>query len=71
AKAPLYLANILEHNYYVAKDNNEKELGGVVIGLAMNSVHYYEEQHGYPREVQISDEVLLKQGKEMAQKILP
>lgn len=70
-KAPLYLADVLEQDYYVANDNGEMELGGVVIGLAMNSVHYYEEQHGYPREVKISDEEILKQGKEMAQKILP
>ncbi|PGZ97236.1 hypothetical protein COE51_14935 [Bacillus pseudomycoides] len=70
-KSPLYLAQILEQDYLKIKDNNQAELGGVVIGLAMNSVNYYTEEHGYPRESKISDEELLKQGKQMAQEILP
>ncbi|CAG9612368.1 hypothetical protein BACCIP111899_01541 [Bacillus rhizoplanae] len=70
-KSPIYLAQILEQDYLKTKSNNEAELSGVVIGLAMNSVNYYTEEHGYPRENKISDEELLKQGKEMAQEILP
>ncbi|MEI4831837.1 CamS family sex pheromone protein [Bacillus sp. FJAT-53711] len=70
-KNPLYLAQILEQDYLKVKDNKQAELGGVVIGLAMNSVNYYAEEHGYPRENKISDEELLKQGKQMAQEILP
>jgi len=69
-KTPMYLSNILEHDYYVPKDDKEVELGGVVIGLAMNSIHYYTEEHGYPREVEISEKEMLEKAKPMAQEIL-
>jgi protein involved in sex pheromone biosynthesis len=73
AKSPIYLANILEHDYLVKKESGKAELGGVVIGLAMNSVHYYNlppEQGGYPREYEIPMQEMLDQGKKMAQAIL-
>ncbi|WP_242223911.1 CamS family sex pheromone protein [Bacillus cereus group sp. BfR-BA-01380] len=70
-KSPMYLSQILEQDYLKIKDENQAELGGVVIGLAMNSVHYYAEQHGYPREQKIDDKTLLEEGKKMAQEILP
>ncbi|PEE38539.1 CamS family sex pheromone protein [Bacillus pseudomycoides] len=69
-KTPMYLSNILEHDYYVPKGDKEVELGGVVIGLAMNSIHYYTEEHGYPREVEISEQEMLEKAKPMAQEIL-
>ncbi|PEB52920.1 hypothetical protein CON65_19700 [Bacillus pseudomycoides] len=71
-KKPIYLSNILEHDYYVpkGKGNKEVELSGIVIGLAMNSVHYYNQENGYPRETEISEEETLKQAKPMAQEIL-
>lgn len=47
----MYISNILEHDYYVQKGENDVERGGIVVGLAMNSVQYYEEEHGYPREI--------------------
>ncbi|PEC86084.1 hypothetical protein COK00_29095 [Bacillus cereus] len=65
-KSPIYISNILEHDYYV----NKNELSGIVVGLAMNSVHYYEEEHGYPREAKIEQEKMLAEGKKMAQEIL-
>ena len=70
---PIYLSNILEHDYYVRKDGKDgqgADLGGVVVGLAMNSVQYFNEEHGYPREAEISEEEMLKQGQKMAQEIL-
>ncbi|MGG2094022.1 CamS family sex pheromone protein [Bacillus sp. S13(2024)] len=70
-KSPLYLASILEQDYLKVKDNNQAELGGVVIGLAMNSVNYYAEEHGYPREQKLDDKKLLEEGQKMAQDILP
>ncbi|UOY91609.1 CamS family sex pheromone protein [Ectobacillus sp. JY-23] len=73
AKSPIYLSNILEHNYMIKNGNGEVEIGGVVIGLAMNSVHYYNlppEQGGYPRETPIPEGEMLEQGKKMAQAIL-
>ncbi len=41
----------------------KNERSGIVVGLAMNSVHYYEEEHGYPREAAISNEKMLAEGK--------
>ncbi|PFJ16429.1 hypothetical protein COD67_13710 [Bacillus cereus] len=69
-KNPIYISNILEHDYYVKKGEKDVELGGIVVGLAMNSVHYYNEEHGYPREVEIKNEKMLAEGKRMAQEIL-
>ena len=73
-KKPIYLSNILEHDYYVPKGNGkgdkEVELSGIVIGLAMNSVQYFNEEHGYPREAEISEKDMLEQGQKMAQEIL-
>ncbi|MBE5108278.1 CamS family sex pheromone protein [Bacillus thuringiensis] len=69
-KNPMYISNILEHDYYVKKGEKDVERGGIVVGLAMNSVHYFNEEHGYPREVKIEDEKMLAEGKKMAQEIL-
>jgi protein involved in sex pheromone biosynthesis len=69
-KSPIYLASILEHDYLVKTSDNEVQLGGVVIGLALNSVHYYETEQGYPREVKIKDDVIEKQGKRIAAEVL-
>lgn len=67
--APIYLNHILEQDY-LKKSGKEVKIEGVAIGLAMNSVYYYQEEHGYPRELEISKEAMLKQGKAMAQEIL-
>lgn len=72
-KNPIYLAHILEHDYLV-KVGGEKgtyQLGGVAIGLAMNSVHYYtKEQYGAVYEKNISRAVLEREGKKMAQEVV-
>lgn len=47
--SPIYLASMLEHNYLIRKDKNSLQLGGVVIGLALNSVYYYRENIGDPQ----------------------
>ncbi len=52
------------------KGDKDVELGGIVVGLAMNSVQYFNEEHGYPREAKIEDEKMLAEGKKMAQEIL-
>ncbi|WP_264448522.1 CamS family sex pheromone protein [Bacillus cereus] len=69
-KNPMYISNILEHDYYLQNGDKGTEPDGVVVGLAMNSVHYYEEEHGYPREAKIEQEKMLAEGKKMAQEIL-
>jgi protein involved in sex pheromone biosynthesis len=72
-KNPIYLAHILEHDYLV-KVGGEKgtyQLGGVAIGLALNSVHYYtKEKYGAVYEKNISRAVLEREGKKMAQEVV-
>jgi protein involved in sex pheromone biosynthesis len=68
-QAPIYLNHILEQDY-LKKSGNEVKVEGVSIGLAMNSIYYYKEEHGYPRELEIDQSEMLKQGKVMAQEIL-
>lgn len=68
---PRYLAQILEHNYLEKDQKGTAKLSGVVIGLAMNSVHYYKrEQYGPDYSVNISDEQIEKEGKRMAEIVL-
>ncbi|ANB61716.1 CamS family sex pheromone protein [Anoxybacteroides amylolyticum] len=69
-KSPIYLASILEHDYLTKNDNGKVQLGGVVIGLALNSVHYYQTEQGYPREVEISDAEIEREGKRIASEVL-
>ncbi|MBM7692695.1 protein involved in sex pheromone biosynthesis [Peribacillus deserti] len=68
---PLYLAHILEHDYLIKSDKNTVGLGGVVIGLALNSVHYYKkEDFGADYETQIPKSELMAEGKRIAQEVL-
>ncbi|MED0962255.1 CamS family sex pheromone protein [Bacillus paramycoides] len=53
-KNPEYIAGIVEQNYVLQK-GKQNELGGIVIGLAMNSVHYFKEEHDYSRETPITE----------------
>lgn len=70
-KSPIYLANILEHDYLVEDKNNQVSLGGVVIGLALNSVYYYQkEAYGATYETKIKQAELEKQGKAIAEKVV-
>ncbi|WP_062106195.1 CamS family sex pheromone protein [Bacillus niameyensis] len=69
-KSPIYLAHILEHDYIVSNDNKGK-LGGIVIGLALNSVHYYQkEKYGATFEQPILHDKLAEEGKKMGAEIL-
>ncbi|MCP8969843.1 CamS family sex pheromone protein [Ectobacillus ponti] len=70
AAQPIYLASILEHNYVVKKSDNTADLQGIVIGLAMNSVHYFNQEQGYPREYEIPEADTLREGKRMAQEVV-
>lgn len=69
--SPVYLATMLEHDYLVRKDKNSIQLGGVMIGLALNSVYYYREKTGDPQqEVIIDDKTLRKEGEKIAQEVI-
>lgn len=70
-KAPIYLAHIVEQNYLVKTDENKVKLGGMSIGLALNSIYYYQkEQYGEYFEQEIPNAELEKAGKEIAQEII-
>ncbi|WP_100371679.1 CamS family sex pheromone protein [Bacillus sp. FJAT-45037] len=71
---PRYLSHILEHNYLVQNENGNYELGGIVIGLSMNSVYNFRVEDDQGRytfyETNISQEVMERQGQEMAAEIV-
>lgn len=68
---PIYLAHLLEHNYLVKNEDGTVHLGGVVIGLALNSIHYYQkEQFGATFEAEIPAAKLEEEGKKIAAEVL-
>lgn len=70
-KAPVYLAHLVEQNYLKKTDENKVKLGGISIGLALNSIYYYQkEQYGEYFEQKIDDKQLEKVGKEIAQEVV-
>jgi protein involved in sex pheromone biosynthesis len=70
SRTPNYLESILEHNYYVQTDEG-LELAGVTIGLAMNTVDYYQaEQFGPTQEQEISSEELIQEGQRIADEVV-
>lgn len=70
SRTPIYLQQILEQDYMVSSGSN-MSLGGIAIGLGMNSVDYYTKTtYGATYETKISDADLLAQGKEMAKKVV-
>jgi protein involved in sex pheromone biosynthesis len=72
SKSPIYLAHILEHNYLIKGENDDTvRLGGVVIGLALNSVYYYQtEKDGPVYETKIDFSTMESEGKKIAQEVL-
>ncbi|WP_059172260.1 CamS family sex pheromone protein [Bacillus sp. FJAT-27445] len=70
-KSPIYLAHLLEQDFLVKGDNDKYKLGGVAIGLALNSVHYYQkEKYGDTFRVPIDQQVMEREGKKIAQEVL-
>ncbi|MEO4055601.1 CamS family sex pheromone protein [Solibacillus sp. CAU 1738] len=70
-KAPIYLSHIVEQNYLTMTDDNKVKLGGVSIGLALNSIYYYQkEQYGEYYEEPIPTAELEKAGKEIAAEVI-
>ncbi|PPA69008.1 CamS family sex pheromone protein [Jeotgalibacillus proteolyticus] len=73
--SPIYLAHILEHNYFTKSgdDDSKVRLGGVVIGLALNSVYYYQNDNdpfGPTYEEDIPQAEIEEQGKRIAQEVV-
>lgn len=69
--APVYLAHIIEQNYLTKTDDNKVKLAGVSIGLALNSIYYYQkEQYGEFFEQKIPEAELEAEGKKIAQEVV-
>lgn len=70
-EAPLYLSHILEQNYLIQDEEGNTTLDGITIGLAMNSVHYYQrEEYGTTYSVSLDRDEVERQGRQMANEIL-
>ncbi len=70
-EAPLYLSHILEQNYMTEDDEGNLSFDGITIGLAMNSIHYYQtEEYGQTQERALDLETVEEKGEEMAAEIL-
>lgn len=70
-KAPIYLSHIVEQNYLTKTDDNKVKLGGISIGLSLNSIYYYQkEKYGEYYEEPIPEAKLVEQGKKMATEIV-
>ena len=69
--SPAYLSNILEQDFYDNSDTKGSNIKGMTIGLAMNSVYYYQkEKDGETYSKNLDDDEIEKQGKAMASEIL-
>jgi protein involved in sex pheromone biosynthesis len=70
-QAPIYLSHIVEQNYLVETDDKTVRLGGISIGLALNSIYYYQkEDFGATYEQPIPQDEIKKNGKKMANEIV-
>ncbi|MFF2797675.1 CamS family sex pheromone protein [Lysinibacillus xylanilyticus] len=70
-KAPIYLSHIVEQNYLTKTSDNKVKLGGISIGLSLNTIYYYQkEKYGEYYEEPISEAKLVEQGKKMAAEIV-
>lgn len=70
-EAPIYLAHIVEQNYLVKTEDNKVKLGGISIGLALNSIYYYQkEQYGDTFEEEIPNAEIEQKGKEIAKEVI-
>ncbi|WP_339148746.1 MULTISPECIES: CamS family sex pheromone protein [unclassified Sutcliffiella] len=71
--SPIYLAHIQEQNYLIRRGEDQVELGGVSIGIALNSVHYFnllDKDGGFPREYPIPNDELEAEGKKIAEEVI-
>lgn len=72
-KSPIYIGAITEQNYLIKNNEDKLEVGGIMIGIGMNSHHYYNlpaAMGGYPRDIKISDADIEREGKKAAEEII-
>ncbi|WP_096201805.1 CamS family sex pheromone protein [Bacillus sp. FJAT-45350] len=71
---PRYLSHILEHNYLVENENGNLELGGIVVGLSLNSVYHFRVEddqgryHFYSK--QLDPQKVEAEGRRMASEVV-
>lgn len=69
-RVPVYLQQLLEQDFMV-RDGNGMKLGGVAVGLGMNSTDYYtKERYGATFESHISQADMMAHGKAMASEVI-
>jgi protein involved in sex pheromone biosynthesis len=72
--SPIYLAHILEHDYLTKDDKGNVTLGGVAIGLALNSTYYYRVTNSNGTYTEMEKKVpfdeMESQGKKMAEEVV-
>ncbi|GGA47149.1 CamS family sex pheromone protein [Psychrobacillus lasiicapitis] len=69
-KAPVYITHIVEQNYLVKEENTVK-LAGISIGLALNSIYYYQkEAYGATFEEQLTQAQIEENGKKIAEEVV-
>lgn len=72
---PRYLSFVLEQNYMVEKGDNI-ELGGITIGISLNSIYYYSVKdnegniHSGEVDLRENEKKIVEEGKEMAQQVV-
>lgn len=70
-QAPVYLAHIIEQNYLKMTDDKKVGLGGISIGLALNTIYYYQkEQYGEFYEEPIPEDKLQKAATKIADEVV-
>ncbi|WP_245638988.1 CamS family sex pheromone protein [Priestia koreensis] len=68
--SPIYLSHLVEQDYLVKKNGKEVELGGIMLGLAMNPVNSYVEADGTPQEEITSRAKLQDEGQKIANQVV-
>ncbi|MFY4776976.1 CamS family sex pheromone protein [Metabacillus sp. RGM 3146] len=69
-KNPAYLASVMEQDYLAKKDQDTVELGGVVIGLALNSIDYSRDAQFNTHQTLLDDKTVRAEGEKIADKVL-
>lgn len=70
-ESPAYLSHIIEQDFFTNGDAKKGKISGMTIGLAMNSVYYYQkEQFGEVYSEKLDEAEVEKQGRAMADEIL-
>ncbi len=71
---PRYVSHILEHNYLIQDESGQFQLGGIVIGLSMNSVYNFKVVDDEGRynfyEKALNDAEIEKEGERIAQEVV-